>query len=116
MSYESINAAVHDQGLIDRVIAAASKEAWANVDYAATEYGERLRTYPDEAQTTFMYAVAIDYELQYAYAYEQGKPDAGTDRGVISDENLQAAVQAHWPASTTVPLPTDMVGPTPGTP
>lgn len=117
MSYTSINTCVNDTDLQARVKSAASKEAWAGgPEFAGTEYGARLRTYPDEAMVTFMYAIAIDNEADYAYAIESGKPDPGLDRSVITDEKIQAGVQAHWPASTTVPLPTDMVGPTAGQP
>jgi len=116
MTYATIHTCTQDTELQERVIAAASKEAWANVDFAATEYGERLRTYPEEALVTFMYVIAIDNEADYEYAINNGNPSPGSDPGVISDAKLQAGVQAHWPASAAVPNPTDMVGPTPGTP
>ena len=117
MSYESIDAAVNDEWLQKRVQSAASKEAWAGgPEFSGSEYGNRLRTYPEEALRTFMYAVAIDYEAEYAYAYEQGKEDIGKDRGVITDANIQASIQVHWPITAAVPLPGDMVGPTPGVP
>jgi len=116
MTYATIHTCTQDTELQERVIAAASKEAWANVDFAATEYGERLRTYPQEALTTFMYVIAIDNEADYEYAINNDNPSPGSDPGVISDAKLQAGVQAHWPASAAVPNPTDMVGPTPGTP
>lgn len=116
MTYATIHTCTEDTELQERVIAAASKEAWANVDLGATPYGERLRTYPQEALVTFMWVIAIDNEAAYEYALGASNPNPGSDPGVISDANLQAGVQAHWPASTTVPLPTDMVGPTPGEP
>jgi len=116
MTYTTINQAVNDQELIDRVVAAASKEAWANPDYAATDYGTRLRTYPDDAIGTFVYAIAIDNEADYEYAVNNGNEHPGSDPGVISDAKIQAGIQAHWPASTEVPPPVPLVAPTPGEP
>jgi hypothetical protein len=116
MSYTSIDTCVNDKDLQARVKSAASKEAWAGGDeFKNSPYGERLRTYPDEAIATFMYATAIDYEDEYAYALDNGNEEAGKDPGVISDANIQASIQAHWPTSPP-PIPTDMNGPTPGEP
>ena len=114
MSYTTIDAATKDAALQDRVRAAACKEAWENVELALSPYGDRLRTYPNEAVGTFIWPVAIEYEEPYAYALETGNENPGGDATVITDANIQAAVQAHWPRSTEIPLPTDMVGPTPG--
>lgn len=117
MSYTSIDICVKDTDLQARVKSAASKEAWAGgPEFASTEYANRLRTYPDEALVTFMYAIAIDNEAGYAYALENNVSEPGKDRGVITDEQIQAGVQAHWPASAEVPLPPAMTGPEPGQP
>ena len=116
MSYATIEQCTRDEELQARVIAAASKEAWAGgPEFAGSEYGARLRTYPNEALVTFMWAIAIDDEADYEYAINNGHEHPGSAE-VINDAKLQAGVQAHWPASTVVPLPTDMVGPTPGVP
>jgi hypothetical protein len=117
MSYTTITQATRDEPLQDRVQAAACKEAWAGgAEFMMSEYGERLRTYPQEAITTFMWAVAIDYEADYAYAVDAGNENPGGDPGVIGDNELQAAVQAHWPRDAQVPLPPAMTGPTPARP
>ena len=118
MTYATINkCATGDVELQARVLAAASKEAWAGgPEFAESPYGERLRTYPHEAIGTFMWPIAIDNEADYEYAINSDNPNPGGDPGVISDAKLQAGIQAHWPTDTTVPLPTDMVGPTAGTP
>jgi hypothetical protein len=117
MSYTTITQATRDPELQDRVTAAACKEAWAGgAEFVLSEYGDRLRTYPSEAVTTFIWPVAIDYETEYEYAIDSDNPSPGGDEGVITDANIQAAIQAHWPRDTTVPLPPDMVGPTPGEP
>ena len=116
MTYASIEQCTRDTELQARVKAAASKEAWASPEYSLTVYGERLRTYPDEALATFMWPIAIDNEDDYAYALDTDKENPGS-ADVITDAALQAGVQAHWPADpATVPLPTTMVGTTPGAP
>lgn len=118
MSYTTIDMAVNDEALQARVKSAASKEAWAGgPEFRDSVYGERIRTYPDEALGTFMYAVAIDTEADYAFAVDNANPNPGGDPGVIGDDELQAAIQAHWPLDPAiVPLPGGMVPPTPGVP
>ena len=118
MSYHSIDICVKDEDLQARVQSAASKEAWAGGDeFKDSTYGERLRTYPEEALVTFMYAIAIDNEAAYEYALDNSNPAPGLDEGVITDAALQAGIQAHWPKDPySVPLPTGMVPPTPGVP
>ena len=114
MSYTTIDKATKDAELQDRVRAAACKEAWNNAEFALTEYGERLRTYPNEAVGTFIWPVSIEYEAPYEFAVNGGNEHPGGDPAVITDANIQSSVQAHWPRDTIVPLPSDMVGPTPG--
>ena len=118
MSYTTIDQCVNDPAFQVRVKSAASKEAWVGgPEFKDTIYGERLRTYPDEALTTFMYAVSIEYENEYAYAIDTGNTNPGGDATVVTDANIQSSVQTHWPPDpATVPLPTEMVGPTPGVP
>jgi hypothetical protein len=116
VSYTSIDICVRDTDLQARVRSAASKEAWAGgPEFAGSEYGNRLRTYPDEALITFMYAIAIDNEADYQYALDSNNEAPGKDPGVISDAKIQAGVQTHWPTAPAPP-PTDMTGPTPGSP
>jgi hypothetical protein len=134
MTYATITTCTKDTELQDRVMAAASKEAWASLEFGATPYGERLRSYPEEALGSFMWPIAIDNEADYQYALDNGHEHPGSAE-VITDAALQAGIQAHWPgttpqppqpdpqtggaiwpASESKPLPTDMVGPTPGDP
>ena len=96
MSHESIYQASEDQSLRDRIVAAAQKEAQNNPTVSGTGFAQSLKTGPGNAWV-FYYPVAIDYEAEYAYAIGAGNPDPGGDRGVISDENISAAVVAHWP-------------------
>ena len=118
MTYTTITTSTRDVELQDRVTAAACKEAWAGgEEFRDTVYGERLRTFPSEAVVTFMWPIAIDNEAAYEYAVNSENPSPGGDPGVISDAALQAGVQAHWPPDPyELPLPTNMVGPTPGKP
>jgi hypothetical protein len=123
MSYTTITKASRDTELQDRVVAAAAKEAWAGgPEFSESEYGQRLRTYPQEALGTFMVIVAIDYEDEYEYALNNANASPGGDPGVITDAEIQACVQAHWPPSaSTVPpegmmSPTGLMAPVPGAP
>ena len=122
MTYASITACTRDTELQDRVTAAACKEAWAGgPEFSESEYGQRLRTYPQEALGTFMWAIAIDNESDYQYALETDNENPGSS-AVIPDAKLQAGVQAHWPPSaSTVPpagmeSPTGLTAPVPGAP
>jgi len=116
MSHQTITDATRDAALQDRVMAAASKEAWANPEFGDTPFGQRLMAYPTAAIDTFMWPVAIDYEDEYAYALglDPPNPNPGGDPGVITDANISAAVQAHWPVADALtvdmPLPPDMAG------
>ena len=117
MSYITITQATEDQALQDRVTAAACKEAWVGgVEYVLSDYGDRLRIYPQEAVGTFIWPVAIEYEASYEYALTTGNENPGGDPTVITDANIQSSVQAHWPRDAIVPLPTPLVEPTPGQP
>lgn len=99
MSYQTIYECTQDRALQDRVTAAGMKEAFAGGDeYKNSEFGRQLRTNPALALNTFMWPTAVDYETEYAYAVDVGNPNPGGDVGVISDANLQAVVQAYWPA------------------
>jgi len=116
MSHSTITQSTEDQALLDRIQAAACKEAWVGgPEFELSDYGERLRSYPAEALITFTWPVCIEYEAAYEYALNAANPNPGGDPTVITDANITSSVQAHWPTQPK-PLPTDMVGPTPGTP
>lgn len=101
MSYATINqAATTDAALQNRVVAAVSKEAYANPALGATEYGQLVMRNPAEG-VRLVWPVAIDYEAQYASALAAGNPNPGGDESVITDPNIGAAVQAHWPDDET---------------
>jgi hypothetical protein len=99
MSYTTITQATEDLALQNRIRAAAMKEAIAGApEYADSEFGQQLRDAPSLALSRFLWPTAIDYETEYAYAVDADNPDPGGDPGVITDANLQAVVQTHWPA------------------
>jgi hypothetical protein len=52
----------------------------------------------------FMWPTSVEYEDPYEYALNTDNPNPGGDVGVITDANLQAVVQLHWPMDG-VPLP-----------
>lgn len=96
MTYSSIVAATRDQDLVDRVTAAVIKEAWANEVLSETKFGKDARAVASVGWI-MVWPVAIDYEAQYEFALGNEVERPGLDPGVISDANIQAAVQVHWP-------------------
>ena len=101
MSHESLYQCSQDGSLQHRVTAAGQKEVLANPQFGNTYYGGQLKQFPGHAITWFMWPISVDYEAQYASALAAGNPDPGGDPAVISDANISAAVQTHWPADPT---------------
>ena len=100
MSYLSINHCVNNVDLQQRVTAAVMKEALANEELGGTPYGRNIKINPPTgAVWFFMWPVAIANEDDYAYAFETNNVNAGKDPGVISDAEIQAAIQVNWPAT-----------------
>ena len=98
MSYTSIQIAVRDVDLQDRVRAAAMKEAFSGADeFSESEFGKQLRQSPTLATNAFQWPTCIDYEDEYEFALNNSNPAPGKDPGVISDANIQAVVQTYWP-------------------
>jgi len=98
MSYQSITQCTLDTVLQERVTAAAMKEAIAGGDeFSETAFAEQLQRNPVLALNYFMWPTAIDNEAAYKYALDNNNENPGGDVGVITDANLQAVVQAHWP-------------------
>lgn len=98
MTYKTIYTSVQDEALRHRVQAGAVKEAIANPVLAETEFGDQLRRNPVAALNVFMWPVAVDNEAAYEFALGNNNPNPGDDAGVITDGNIQAGIQAHWPA------------------
>jgi len=98
MSYTSIAAADLDTRLIERIRAAIAQEAQNNATLKDSVAGKAVNRFgPDQIILALTWAVAIDYETEYAYALGSNNTNPGGDPGVISDANIQAAIVAHWP-------------------
>ena len=96
MSASSIARAARDPQLLDRVNAIAQREARANASFGDTTFGQNLMRGMTDA-SPLMWAVAVDYEAEYETAVNSGRGAPGHDMDVITDANISAAVQAHWP-------------------
>lgn len=111
MTYTTIKQATEDQALLDRIQAAANKEAWVGGN-ADSEFARRLRTYAETEYKVFIWPTAIDYEGPYEFAINSSNPNPGGDPAVITDGNILASIQAHWPPDDVVaPPPADMISP-----
>jgi hypothetical protein len=97
MSYTTITMATRDSHLVDRVRAAAVKEAWSNQALGDTTFGKKLKDYPEYGAQFLIWPVAVDTEAAYEFAINNGVPTPGRDVGVIPDANILSAVQVHWP-------------------
>ena len=101
MSLYTIHQATRDADLEARTTSAAHKEAIANAQFGNTVFGRQLLAGASLAWPTFAYPVAVDYEAEYASALAADNPAPGADEAVITDANIAAAVQAHWPPDPT---------------
>ena len=106
MSYTTINQCANDAAFQDRVVAGAMKEAIASPEYALTEFGQQLRQFPQAALNVFMWPLSVDNEAAYEFAVGNSNPNPGGDEGVITDANIQAGIQTHWPPD---PLATPII-------
>lgn len=84
---------------MNRVMAAASKEAWTNPTLGGTPFGQQIKDNAAAGASELIWPCAVDNESAYEYALEAGNPDPGGDPAVITDANILAAVQAHWPST-----------------
>jgi hypothetical protein len=100
MTYSTIATASRDPQLVDRVVAAAQKEAH-NGSVKDTAHAAELRADPSQAVDDFMWPIAIEYEAAYESALAAGNPSPGSDLAVITDANITASVQANWPPDPT---------------
>lgn len=109
MSYTTINQCANDPAFQDRVVAGAMKEAIAGApEFSESSFAEQLRRLPAAALNTFMWPLSVDNEAAYEYAVGNGNENPGGDSGVITDANIQAGIQAHWPHSELPePIPVD---------
>lgn len=96
MSASTIARAALDQQLLARVNAVAHREAQANPQFGDTEFGRNLLRGMTDA-SPLMWPVAVDTEAAYETALVSGRGAPGFDVDIITDEQITAAVQAHWP-------------------
>lgn len=111
MSYETITRSTIDKALQDRVTAAAMKESYAGgPEFSGSQFGAQLQRNPMLALNYFMWPVCIEYEDAYEYALniDPPNPNPGGDVGVITDANISASVQVHWPRDPVVIPQTEM--------
>ena len=86
MSFATINRCANDQALQGRVTACAAGEIGGSpVDVTAN--------------LIWLVAAASDVEAAYAFALASDNPNPGGDEGVITDQMILSAVQAHLPAT-----------------
>lgn len=96
MSLSSIQRAANDPDLVARVQASANQEANNNPNLSDTAYAQQLRS-GVQTVTPLMWSVAVDTEAAYESALVSGRGAPGHDVDVITDAQITAAVQAHWP-------------------
>ena len=97
MSLTTINQAANDEALLVRIEAGVWKETIANPAFGDTPFGAQVLSGGGPIRAVFAYPVAVDYEDEYAFAVDSGNPDPGGDPAVITDANIGASIQAHWP-------------------
>jgi hypothetical protein len=103
MTYQTITQSTRDEVLQDRVTAAALKESYAGgPEFSQSSFGAQLQRNPQLALNYFMWPTAVEYESAYEYAVNSDNQNPGGDTGVITDANLQAVVQTHWPLDAVV--------------
>jgi hypothetical protein len=95
MSYNSLNTQTSDVAFQNRVVAAATQEAFENPGVHDTAYAVKVRANPSEG-IQLVWPVSIATEAEYASALAGGVPQPGQDESVITDNMILAAVQASW--------------------
>jgi hypothetical protein len=97
MSLTTIHQAANDDALLERVTASVWQQAIANPDFGDTGFGAQVLSGSAPIEAVFAYPTAVDYEAEYESAVAAGNPNPGGDPAVITDENIEASVQVHWP-------------------
>lgn len=98
MSYTTITQSTRDDALLDRLRAAVAKETFANEAFGNTPTGGVVQQAgPDAVLAQFVWPCCIDFEADYSYAIDGANENPGGDPGVIGDDEIQSAVQVHWP-------------------
>lgn len=105
MSYNSLAQQITDAALTARITAAVQKEAWNNAEFGDTDYGTAVKQGGTFPPAQLGWPTCLATEAEYEYALDQGNPNPGGDEGVITDAQIQAAVQVNWPADPWPPQP-----------
>lgn len=111
MSYNSLVAQSRDQAFLGRIDAAVYKEAWTNPTFGDTDYGQAIQRAAASTTVYFGWPVAVDTEAAYESALLNEVPEPGKDPSVITDNQILAAVQAHWPPDPWPPPPVTPMSP-----
>ena len=98
-----ITQAAQDTALNDRVVAAVWQEAIANPEFGDTVYGRQVLQGAAPILMTFAYPIAVDNAAAYETAVQANNPNPGGDPAVITDANISAGVQVHWPEDQPAP-------------
>lgn len=104
MSYTTIYQCANDEAFRNRVQACMVQQAWNNETIYGTDLAGALRQAPGFAVDSLAWPASIDYEAEYESALAASNPDPGGDPSVITDGNILASVQTHWPDKPPEPL------------
>jgi len=94
MSYTSLAACTRDLAIRDRTQSAVVQEALTGSGQG-TPFGEAIAANPEGRWVELVWPVALNCEADYESAFIT---DPATAAGNVSDGQILAAVQAHWPA------------------
>lgn len=97
MSLNSLAAQTKDQTFIDRINASVFKETYANAQFKNSDFGQAILNQRTLPLPVFLWPVSVANEAAYEYALNAGNPNPGGDATVVTDADIQAAVQANWP-------------------
>lgn len=97
MSLATIHQAANDDALLERITAGVWQETIGNPEFGDSMFGGQVRSGSAPIEAVFAYPTAVDYEDEYASAVAAGNENPGGDPSVITDANILASVQVHWP-------------------
>lgn len=96
MSLSSISQAAIDKDLVDRVTSAAFQLVNSDEQIASTNLGQSMLM-GSTIVTPLMWPVAIATEAAYETALQSGRGAPGYDKDIITDAQIETAVQEGWP-------------------
>lgn len=99
MSYTSIHRCANDPAFKERINACMLQQAWNNAEVHDGDFAIAVRQAPLYGVDQLSWPTAIDYEEAFEFAVNSDNPNPGGDPAVITDDNILASVQAHWPSN-----------------